>query len=60
MLEPVTLDSRAYRRGLGVFDEGVPKSFNLDLSDLSRDVWSLLPQPGDFVAEVQDPPLRPI
>jgi hypothetical protein len=52
MLEPATLDHRAHRRGLGVFDEGVPKSFNLDLSDLSRDVWSLLPQPGDFVAEV--------
>ena len=58
MLEPVALDSRAYRRGLAVFEEGVPKSFNLDLSDLSRDVWSLLPQPGDFVAEVQDAPLR--
>jgi hypothetical protein len=53
MLEPVSLDSRAFRRGLSVFDEGVPKSFNLDLSDLSRDVWSLLPQPGDFVAEVK-------
>ena len=53
MLEPIALDSRAFRRGLGVFDEGLPKSFNLDLSDLSRDVWSLLPQPGDFVAEVK-------
>ena len=53
MLEPVALDNRAYRRGLGVFEEGVPKSFNLDLSDLSREVWSLLPQPGDFVAEVR-------
>jgi hypothetical protein len=53
MLEPVALDSRAFRRGLNVFDEGVPKSFNLDLSDLSRDIWSLLPQPGDFVAEVK-------
>ncbi len=53
MLEPVTRDSRAWRRGLAVFEEGVPKSFNLDLSDLSRDVWSLLPQPGDFVAEVR-------
>ncbi len=52
MLEPVTLDSREYRRGLGVFEDGLPKSFNLDLSDLSRDTWSLLPQPGDFVAEV--------
>jgi hypothetical protein len=52
MLEPVAVDSRAYRRGVGVFDEDLPKSFNLDLSDLSRDTWSLLPQPGDFVAEV--------
>ena len=53
MLEPVALDPRAHRRGLEVFDEEVPKSFNLDLSDLSREVWSLLPQPGDFVAEVR-------
>ena len=36
-----------------MFEEGAPKSFNLDLSDLSREVWSLLPQPGDFVAEVR-------
>ena len=53
MLEQVQFDSRTHRRGLSVFDEGVPKSFNLDLSDLSREVWSLLPQPGDFVAEVK-------
>ena len=53
MLEPVPLDPRAHRRGLEVFDEEVPKSFNLDLSDLSRQVWSLMPQPGDFVAEVR-------
>jgi hypothetical protein len=52
MLESVPLDSRTYRRGLEVFDAGLPKSFNLDLSDLSRETWSLLPQPGDFVAEV--------
>jgi hypothetical protein len=53
MIEPVAFDSRAYRRGLAVFEENVPKSFNLDLSDLSREIWSLLPQPGDFVAEVR-------
>ncbi len=52
-LEPVTLDSRSYRRAIDVFEDNVPKSFNLDLNDLSRDVWSLLPQPGDFVAEVK-------
>jgi len=53
MLEPATLDSRAFRRGLGVFEDDVSKSFTLDLSDLSREVWSLLPQAGDFVAEVR-------
>jgi hypothetical protein len=52
MLEPATLDSRQYRRGLDAFDNNITKSFVLDLSDLSRDTWSLLPQPGDFVAEV--------
>jgi hypothetical protein len=53
MLEPAAVDSRQYRRGLEVFDENLPKSFNLDLSDLSREVWSLLPSFGDFVAEVR-------
>jgi hypothetical protein len=53
MLEPAAVDNRTYRRGLEVFDANLPKSFNLDLSDLSRDVWSLLPQFGDFVAEVR-------
>jgi hypothetical protein len=52
MLEPAAFDTRAYRRALEAFEEGVTKSFNLDLSDLSRETWSLLPQPGDMVAEV--------
>ena len=53
VLTPVPVDARLRRRGQTVFDEDVAKSFNLDLSDLSRDVWSLLPQPGDFVAEIR-------
>src|SRR5688572_837412 len=52
MLEPSAIDGRLYRRALEVFDDNITKSFVLDLSDLSRDTWSLLPQPGDFVAEV--------
>ena len=36
-----------------MFDEEVAKSFSLDLSDMSRDIWSILPQPGDMVAEVR-------
>ena len=53
MLAAVPVDTRAFRRASSLFEEGVPKSFNLDLNDLSRDVWSLLPGPGDFVAEVR-------
>ena len=52
-LAPVPVDGRTLRRAQSIFEEDVAKSFNLDLSDLSREVWSLLPQPGDFVAEVR-------
>jgi hypothetical protein len=52
-LEASDVDSRAFRRAQAIFDEEVGKSFSLDLSDLSRDTWSLLPQAGDFVAEVR-------
>jgi len=47
------VDDRAFRRAVQVFDDDIANSFTLDLSDLSRDTWSLLPQPGDFVAEVR-------
>jgi hypothetical protein len=49
--EPV--EPRLLRRAQAMFDDEVAKSFSLDLSDLSRDTWSLLPQPGDFVSEVR-------
>ncbi|MEW6320124.1 MAG: M1 family aminopeptidase [Acidobacteriota bacterium] len=52
-LEPAAFDPRAARRARAIFDEDVGKSYSLDLNDLSRDTWSLLPQPGDFVAEVR-------
>lgn len=53
MLDPVAVDPRSLRRAQGVFADDVGKSFSLDLNDLSRDTWSLLPQAGDFVAEVR-------
>lgn len=53
ILAPVPVDPRVVRRAQAIFDEDVAKSFNLDLGDLSREVWSLLPPPGDFVAEVR-------
>jgi hypothetical protein len=48
-----TPDARVLRRAQTIFDEEVDKSFSLDLSDLSRENWSLLPQIGDFLAEVR-------
>lgn len=52
-LTPVPVDARTFRRARELFDEEVTKSFSLDLTDLSRDTWSLLPQAGDFLAEVR-------
>jgi hypothetical protein len=48
-----SIDPRVWRRAQQLFEEEVGNSFSLDLSDLSRETWSLLPQPGDFVAEVR-------
>ena len=52
-LTPAPVEGRTFRRAQTIFDEEVAKSFSLDLSDLSRDTWSLLPQAGDFLAEVR-------
>jgi hypothetical protein len=46
------VDARDFRRAEEVFRAESPKSFALDLGDLSREPWSLLPAPGDFLAEV--------
>lgn len=47
------VDARELRRAQDVFREEAAKSFGLDLADLSRDNWSLLPAPGDFLAEIR-------
>ncbi|HWF84832.1 MAG TPA: M1 family aminopeptidase, partial [Vicinamibacterales bacterium] len=46
------VDPKELRRAEEVFREESPKSFALDLGDLSREPWSLLPAAGDFLAEV--------
>jgi S-adenosylmethionine/arginine decarboxylase-like enzyme len=48
-----TVDSRELKRALDVFREESVKSFVIDLGDLSRDPWSLLPGPTDFLAEIK-------
>jgi hypothetical protein len=41
------------RRGVELFDEFIGRTLQLDLADLSRDRWSLIPSPGDLIAEVR-------
>jgi Peptidase family M1 domain len=47
------VDQRDFRRAEEVFREELPKSYAVDLSDLSRELWSLLPAGGDLVAEIR-------
>ena len=47
------VDAKMLRRADEVFREESPKSFGLDLGDLSREAWSLLPNYGDILAEVR-------
>ncbi len=52
-LTPTVPDARQLRRAEKVFARESPKSFSLDLGELSREPWDLLPKPGDFLAEVR-------
>ena len=52
-LEVTPVDQRLLRRAQTVFSEESGKSFAIDLGDLSRDPWSLLPGGGDFLAEIR-------
>jgi hypothetical protein len=51
-LTPRPVDPRHLRRAQQVFDTYLPKSFQLDLNDLSGAQWSLTPSSNDFVAEI--------
>ena len=41
------------RRASEYFEDNVGRSLRLDLNDLSRDRWSLVPQYGDLIAEIR-------
>jgi hypothetical protein len=51
-LQSVPVDPRELKRAQEVFREEAPKSFVIDLGDLSREAWTLLPGQGDFLAEI--------
>jgi hypothetical protein len=52
-LTPRQVDTGSARRASEYFDEYIGRSLHLDLNDLSRDRWSLVPQQGDFIAEIR-------
>jgi len=52
-LTPRAVDRRDFRRADLIFQENVSLSFGLDLTDLSREKWSLSPRFGDLVTEIQ-------
>ena len=52
-LTPAAATPRRLRRAQEVVAREGPKSVNLDLSALSPDPWYLVPQHGDFLAEVR-------
>ncbi|HKF69851.1 MAG TPA: M1 family aminopeptidase, partial [Vicinamibacterales bacterium] len=51
-LTEMPVDPGELRRATSVFKDDFSKSYHLGLGDLSPDLWSLLPGPGNFVAEV--------
>ena len=52
-LRRMPADPRQAKRARDVFALEGPKSFNIDLRDLSRETWYILPQIGDFLAEIR-------
>ncbi len=51
-LSKTSVDSRAARRAQDVFNRQAPLSYTVDVADMSRDSWFLLPDASDFLAEV--------
>jgi hypothetical protein len=49
--EPVS--PSGLRRAQAIFDDEIGKSFGIELGDLSRERWSLIPPVGDFLAEIR-------
>jgi len=52
-LVPRAVAQTDLRRATEVFDEFLGRTLQIDLTDLSRDRWSLVPSSGDMIAEVR-------
>jgi hypothetical protein len=54
-LVPRAVDPRDVKHAGEIFREESVKSFGVDMGDLTRDPWTLLPGPIDFLAEIHTP-----
>ena len=54
-LIPRAVDPRDVKHAGEIFREESVKSFGVDMGDLARDPWTLLPGPTDFLAEIHTP-----
>ena len=52
-LKPMAVSNTDARRARDYFDDTVGRTLTLDLNDLSRDRWSLVPPPDDLIAELR-------
>lgn len=52
-LLPRTASKKDLRKAQNVFDEYIGRTLHLDLTDLSRERWSLTPASGDLIAEIR-------
>jgi hypothetical protein len=52
-LTRVPVNARLMRRAEELFEREGPKSFSIDLGEVSSEAWFLLPQAGDVLAEIR-------
>lgn len=52
-LLPKVVSRGDLRKAGGIFEEYVSRTLHLDLTDLSRERWSLTPAAGDLIAEIR-------
>jgi len=52
-LRPIAATSGDTNRAKSIFNQWAGRSYNVALGDLSRERWTLLPPPGDALADIQ-------
>lgn len=52
-LRPIAATNGDINRARAIFNQWASRSYNVTLGDLSKDRWTLLPPPGDAIADLQ-------